>query len=258
MDDYAEKASLGQALGTWQVFIDRLKIGYRQLSPEKTAQQSLDDLCGKKHSSMATFAESFRLHAVKSGYSDVELIRRIDQQRNHEMRLIMTTVSQVSPTQVATTWEAYLEWALDIEMKMREQGKHMGSTSSGSRPTTKDPNAMDIDTVRKAEKLSKEQMEWQSKGLCFRCGKHKSLRKGERCRTPKYTGFYELPPRPSTSTSARVVEEETEDKDSAREDFIRAALKKYDQRKDEKGKEKEVTTAHIEEVDETDFLLSML
>lgn len=262
MDDYAEKAALGDTLGTWQNFIDRLKSGYRQLSPEKSAQQSLDELCSKQHSSMATFAEGFRLHAVKSGYSDVELIRRIDQQRSREMRMVMTTVAQVNPAQVATTWETYLEWALDIEMKMREQGKdkHIGGTSSGSRSTPKDPNSMDIDAVKKAEKLSREQMEWQSKGLCFRCGKHRSLRKGEKCRTPKYTGFYELPPRPSTSTQARVVEEESENKDTEREDFIRAALEKFDKHKEDKGKgkEKEITTAHIEEVNETDFLLSML
>lgn len=266
MDDYAERASIGQNLGTWEEFVKRLQTGYRQMSPEKSAQQSLDELCAKQHSSMASFAEGFRLHAVKSGYANVELIRRIDQQRSREMRMVMTTVAQIQP--VETTWEKYLAWALDIKMKMREDGKKYGASSNTTRTTQKDPNAMDTSTVdRKPEKMSKEQLEWQAKGLCFRCGKHPRLAKGQRCRTPKYTGYYEFPAKVS-STTARVVDEEAEEKKDTttmtRDDFIRAATQLFDQKSGKgKGKEtkevKEVAAARIVEVeDEADFLLSTL
>jgi len=259
MDDYAEKASAGLFLGSWQTFVDRLKSGYRQMSPEKSAQQSLDEICNKSHQSMAKFAEGFRLHATRSGYSDVELIRRIDQQRNHNIRTIMVTTAQIKPEVIPTTWELYLEWVLDIEMKLREEGdkKPSGTTSTPRQTSTqRDPNAMDIDTVRKAEKLSKEQEEWMSKGLCFRCGKHKALKKGERCRTPQYKGFYEFPTR---STQARVVDEKPKESDtpqeSDRDKFIRSCLERYDA----KGKGKAVEeTARIEEVEEMDFLREML
>ena len=75
MDDYAEKAAEGHHLGTWDVFVDRLRSGYRELAPEKSAQQSLEELCAKTHVSISSFAENFHRLAIKSGYSDIELIR---------------------------------------------------------------------------------------------------------------------------------------------------------------------------------------
>ena len=74
MDDYAQKAAEGVPLGTWNNFVNRLRSGYRELAPEKSAQQSLEEHCRKSHASLALFAENFRRFAIKSGYSDVELI----------------------------------------------------------------------------------------------------------------------------------------------------------------------------------------
>lgn len=221
MDDYVEKASAGLFLGSWQTFVDRLKSGYRQMSPKKSAQQSLQELCTKQHSSMAAFAKKFRLYASKSGYSDVELISRIADQRSKDVRLVMVTMEQQGGM-LPSDWEKYLDIALEIEMRMREDGKCTSTTASSSaqKLAQKNPEAMDIDTLRKPEKLSKEQEEWLSKGLCFRCGKHRSLRKGEKCRTPQYKGFYELPARPASQTT-RVVEEssvsESSDKGKGKE-----------------------------------------
>lgn len=259
MNDYSRRAAEGLPLGTWSDFVDRLKSGYRQVSPEKSAQKELDAWCNKRHGSVAKFAEEFRLHATKTGYSDVDLIKRIDDQRSLQVRNICITFEQITPQAIPKTWPTYLDWILDIEMKTREHGQQgSGNTSSGTRASSsKDPDAMDIDQIRKPEKLAKEQEEWLSKGLCFRCGKHKSLKKGEKCRTPKYKGFYELPARSSSTTQTRVVEEESSTEDK-REQFIRAALEKYDE-KQKKGKEKEEeSTARIEEIDELDFLHDVL
>ena len=74
MDDYAQKASDGNPLGTWTDFAARLHSGYRELAPETSAQQSLEKHCTKSHSSLTVFAENFCHFAIKSGYSNIELI----------------------------------------------------------------------------------------------------------------------------------------------------------------------------------------
>ena len=85
VSDYVDNASEGFALGSWSDFVDRLKASYRQLAPEKTAQASLEEWCAKIHPSVIQFAENFRRFASKSGYSNVELIRRIDHQISRDV-----------------------------------------------------------------------------------------------------------------------------------------------------------------------------
>ena len=179
----------------------------------------------------------------------------------------MVTYSSINPDSVPMTWEKYLEWVLDIEMKLREDRKPSTSSSqSNTAKATKDPNAMEIDIIKKVEKLSKEQEEWLAKGACFRCGKHK-VKRGERCRSPKYKGFYELPASSSSqntqkSTTVRTVEVSTEqDEKKDREQFIQMCLAQFDAKK---GKEKEpakaaeMVAARIEEIPEEDFLQRVL
>ena len=233
------------------------------MSPAKTAQKELELWCNKRHGTVAKFAEQFRLHASKTGYSDVDLIKRIDDQRTSQVRSICITYEEILPHAIPKDWQHYLNWILGLEMKTCEDGQQKaGDTSSGTRATTsRDPDAMDTSVIRKPEKMSKEQEEWLEKGLCFRCGKHKAPRKGEQCRSPKYRGFYEFPKRKTTTTETRIVEEKSEEQKW--EDFIRAALEKYDEKKKQtdNGPTKEVeSTARIEEVveDEMDFLRSVL
>ncbi|EJF56249.1 hypothetical protein DICSQDRAFT_30529, partial [Dichomitus squalens LYAD-421 SS1] len=116
VEDYVETASNGGALGTWADFINRLKAGYRQLAPEKTAQTSLEEWCSKTHSTVIQFAENFRRYASKSGYADVELIRRIDNQigKNSQILTVMTAMRQVNPMLIPTKWEHYLDWVLKL------------------------------------------------------------------------------------------------------------------------------------------------
>ena len=91
MDDYAQKASDGNPLGTWTDFAARLRSRYRELAPEKLAQQSLKEHCAKSHSSLTVFAENFHNFAIKSGYSDIKLIQRIEAQCQGNIRTTMIT-----------------------------------------------------------------------------------------------------------------------------------------------------------------------
>lgn len=206
MDDYSTKITQSLSLGTWAEFIDRLNKGYRQLAPEKDAQAKLDEWCKKNHKTIAKFAENFRLYAFKSGYSDVELIRRIDQQRTNRIKDIVVTIEQTQPTRIPKTWEAYLDYMLSLEMNLREDQQFTRPAA----PTSKDPTPMDVDALKKPEKMTKEQEDWLAAKKCFRCGKH-PYKKGDRCRSPKYKGFYELPdttPKTSVRALAETPEEE--------------------------------------------------
>ena len=139
-----------------------------------------------------------------------------------------------------------MDWALGIEMNYR------GVRQPTSSKPARDPNAMDIDTVRKPEKLSKEQEEWLAKKLCFRCGRH-PFKTGVKCRNPVYKGYYELPDTTKAKgTRVRAMGEDSQDQD--RMEFVINALKEFE--KKNKAPEQE-TTARIVEVDEQDFLQRM-
>ncbi|EJF59973.1 hypothetical protein DICSQDRAFT_171460 [Dichomitus squalens LYAD-421 SS1] len=163
IEDYIETAASGESLGTWTDFVNRLKAGYRQLAPEKTAQTSLKEWCSKTHTTVIQFAENFGRYASKSGYADVELIHRIDNQvgMNSQILTVMTAMQQVNLMLIPTKWEHYLDWVLKLEMETRgNQAKLSLQQHTTSRPL-QNPNAMDVDT----KKLSKEQLEWLDKKL---------------------------------------------------------------------------------------------
>ncbi|KZT02530.1 uncharacterized protein LAESUDRAFT_762664 [Laetiporus sulphureus 93-53] len=86
---------------------------------------------------MSKFAEKFKKWANKSNLSDVDLIEKI---RRITPDKILQVHARTDEAQWPTTWEAYLDWDLDIERRM----KHMFTTSS----SRKDPDAMQVDKVK--------------------------------------------------------------------------------------------------------------
>ncbi|EJF55502.1 hypothetical protein DICSQDRAFT_175825 [Dichomitus squalens LYAD-421 SS1] len=213
-------------------------------------------------STVIQFAKNFRRYASKSGNADVELIRRIDNQvrKNSQILTVMTAMRQVNPMLIPTKWEHYLDWVLKLEMETRgNQAKPSLQQHTASRPP-RDPNAMDVDAMRKPEKLSKEQLERLDKKLCFCCGRHK-FTTGQKCRNPQYTGYYELPDmkkQPAAPTKVRTMDTADEDK----WEYIRRALEEFETAKGKgKGKAPETeTAARIVEVKESeeDFLERVL
>jgi hypothetical protein len=191
MHNYADAVSRGLPVGTWQAFVQHLETAYRNLAPEKDAQNKLAALCATKQPSMATFAEKFRQYAPRSGYADVELIRRISDQRSSGLVQVMVATEISNPANVPTTWPAYLEYCLTVESRLRENKNATAHTHTPA----KDPDAMDLSAIpKKEEPMSPEQVKWLEKDMCFKCGKH-PYKKGEKCRNPIYKGFYKMPPR---------------------------------------------------------------
>ncbi|EJF59967.1 hypothetical protein DICSQDRAFT_171450 [Dichomitus squalens LYAD-421 SS1] len=255
VEDYVETASNGGTLGSWTDFVNRLKAGYRQLAPEKTAQTSLEEWCSKPRSTVIQFAENFRhcwqqwCDLVDNGELGADspdrtkphpglkhkpkrlvTIRTKEQVgKNSQILMVITAMRQVNPMLILTKWEHYLDWS-----------------------PPRDPNVMDVDAMRKPERLSKEQLEWLDKKLCFRCGKHK-FTTGQNCRNPQYTGYYELPDmkkQPAAPTKVRTLDTADEDK----WEYIRQALEEFETTKGKgKGKAPETeTAARIVEVKESE------
>ncbi|EJF57595.1 hypothetical protein DICSQDRAFT_173828 [Dichomitus squalens LYAD-421 SS1] len=162
-------------------------------------------------------------------------------------------MQQVNLMLIPTKWEHYLDWVPKLQIGTR------GQQHTTSRPP-RNPNAMDVDAMRKPEKLSEEQLEWLNKKLCFRCGKHK-FTTGQKCRNPQYTGYYELPDRkkqPAAPTKVCTMNTANEDK----WEYICRALKEFETARGKgRGKAPETeTTARIVEVKESeeDFLERVL
>jgi hypothetical protein len=120
MQEYSMAISKNLQLGTWAEFLSKLETGYKDLAPEKRAQQNLDKVDSKKYTDVRSFAEDFRIWAPKSGYSDVELIARIDRKRLERLVSVMTGAEMANPTLALLTWARYLDYVLQFETKLRK------------------------------------------------------------------------------------------------------------------------------------------
>lgn len=247
MNDYFEKVANRQPLGSFADFKDYLSKGYRQLAPEKSAQKDLEAWCSKKHSNIVTFGEKFRLYASRSGYSDKDLIARIEEKISHNVKMCIVQNKMSGNSTVPTNWVQFLDYVIEIDMWFR------GDKTSKSE--SKNSTAMDVDTMQPGKPLDKQQLEWFAKGSCLRCGKHK-YEKGKQCRAalPEYKGRFQLPDRAdkgkqkqTQSTSARIVDESsrpptpTVNADNA--ESVRRLLADHDQKKKQEKKEKTADTS---------------
>ncbi|KZT01564.1 uncharacterized protein LAESUDRAFT_763689 [Laetiporus sulphureus 93-53] len=236
MSEYATRAAARQALGTWEDFINILKVNYRTLDLDKDAQQHLKDICGKMHTA---------------------LIGYIAEHRSKDVHQAMVTRDSLGISD-PITWPEYLDLCLQLESKFRADKagqRGMVTTTSSSAPqASKDPNAM---VVNRVSTLTKEQEGWLEKKLCVRCGKHPFIFK-QRCPDPKYKGKFEMPKRgQATRAISSNTASDISDDSKARYEAVRAFIASYDV----KGKEKEaepepaVEAARITEVeDDKDFL----
>jgi hypothetical protein len=193
MQEYSMAISKNLQLGTWAEFLSKLETSYKDLAPEKRAQQNLDKVDSKKYTNVRSFAEDFCIWAPKSGYSDVELIARIDRKCSERLVNVMTGAEMANPALAPLTWARYLDYVLQFETKLRENRNANGMRGH------KDLDAMEVDAMRtftrprsKEKELNDKQKKWAKAGLCFKCGKHPCLR-GKPCRNPVYKGFFKVP-----------------------------------------------------------------
>jgi hypothetical protein len=193
MQEYSMAISKNLQLGTWAEFLSKLKTGYKDLALEKHAQQNLNKVDSKKYTNVCSFAEDFRIWTPKSGYSNVELIARIDCKRLERLVNVMTGAKMANPALAPLTWACYLDYVLQFETKLRKNRNANGMRSH------KDSDTMEVNAMRtftrprgKEKELNNKQKKWAKAGLCFKCSKHPCLR-GKPCRNLVYKGFFKVP-----------------------------------------------------------------
>jgi hypothetical protein len=96
-NQFMKLAAQGKPLGTWENFVTFLQVGYHNMAPAWHAQEQIEAHCAKCHNSMTKFAEDFWSLAQKSGYSDIELICCIDNQRSNQICDIMINAEMAMP-----------------------------------------------------------------------------------------------------------------------------------------------------------------
>jgi hypothetical protein len=141
MQEYSMAISKNLQLGTWAEFLLKLKTSYKDLALEKRAQQNLDKVDLKKYTNVRSFAEDFRIWAPKSGYSDVELIARINHKRSECLVNVMMGAEMANPALAPSTWARYLDYVLQFETKLCENRNANGMRSH------KDLDAMEVNAM---------------------------------------------------------------------------------------------------------------
>jgi hypothetical protein len=140
MEKYYNAAEKGLPLSTFEEFMTELERGYRNLAPEKEAQEALDKIDRKHYSSIVSFAADFRSAAIWSKYSDSELIHCIEKKFNKDLTLLITSARISQNSNVPTSWTLFLDYALNIEMLQRnEMGKSAPSTAASTVRDKTDP-----------------------------------------------------------------------------------------------------------------------
>jgi hypothetical protein len=106
---------------------------------------------------------------------DIELICCINNQHSNWICDIMISAKMLTPRQFPTNWQAYLDYVLGIEARVCNLSSTMHNWTQGSL-SSKPADAMDIDTVCKAEKKKKpmnaEQHKWFDNSMCIHCSLH--------------------------------------------------------------------------------------
>ncbi|KZT13233.1 uncharacterized protein LAESUDRAFT_754223 [Laetiporus sulphureus 93-53] len=247
MSEYTTKAVAQQSLGTWEDFVDILKVNYRTLNLDKDAQQHLKEICPKTYPTMTNLG-----HTALIGY--------IAEHRDKDVHQAMVTRDSLGITDL-TTWLEYLDLCLQLESKFRadKAGQHGTTTTSSSLQAPraqKDPNAMDVDHV---SQLTKEQEGWLEKKLCVHCEKHPFIFK-QHCPDPNYKGKFEMPKwGQATRAISTPVASSSFDDSKAREEAVCAFLTNYNTKDKEAELEPTVKTARITKMEsDEDFLQQVL
>ncbi|KZT01581.1 uncharacterized protein LAESUDRAFT_763588 [Laetiporus sulphureus 93-53] len=139
-----------KAPGTWAEFITELRTAYESLDK--------DD---KKRTELEAFATS-------TGFSDQDLIEKIKKHIPEKTWLLM--LADTTKDNWPKKWTEFLTFALQIFTSLQREGHH-------AKAETKDPNAMEVDAVRKKgkSKSGKARSVQDDKLICANCKKNKPM-----------------------------------------------------------------------------------
>ena len=194
---------LDKGINTAEQVSGFLESTYGDPNRKATAQNRLADLKQGKRSFLTHFAE-FRRLAVDANLNESAQVLQLKASLNPELRKSMIGAKMPdSITDYANMIAAYDADLRAINYSAPTHRQHR-------RPTTSDPDAMDIDTMAYAPLGSSERERRKRKGLCFKCGsdKHISLD----CKVPiprrspsprRSRNVYAIEPKNRSPTSGR-------------------------------------------------------
>lgn len=170
VNDIATATALGQPARTWADLMNRLTAAYQNTDRRSEAQAQIKAATNKNWKTIAEFIAAIQPYIADSGFTDVDLIYRTEQKTSTELKRIVAASSKEPPA----TWILYCPWIIAKENKwLRQTGKM--TTLHHKSKATKDPNAMEINTIKDKPtytKLAAEQLPWVREGKCLKCGKH--------------------------------------------------------------------------------------
>ncbi|KZT03636.1 uncharacterized protein LAESUDRAFT_618531, partial [Laetiporus sulphureus 93-53] len=111
MDNYYTLVQTNSLLGMWADFVNWLTTSYDTKDKPREARLEVEHLTKNPWTDMSKFAKNFKKWANKSNLSDVDLIEKI---RRITPDKILQVHAGTDEVQWPTTWEAYLDWDLDI------------------------------------------------------------------------------------------------------------------------------------------------
>ena len=178
MQEYFDKVADSKPLGTWTNFVNDLQKGFQQTDKKDRARAEFEQLVSKKGTNEKTFNEfaaRFRSLARQTGFSNEELLVKA---YAHTPRAAADVLAARGRAQWATTWDG---WLRDVQEILQDQRLLTGTVLSGQPHSSKDPDAMDVDALKKGSNQSKGKVskvqkvamsfeEAKKKGCCAQCG----------------------------------------------------------------------------------------
>lgn len=174
MEPWIKKLTTGQAIGTWDEFVDELKVQYGQKDEKEGAKKELTALFSNKdlaHKDFTRYAERFRTLGRLTGYDDELLIDKLLHVIEKDMRLVL--IGWKSNNKVPTDWKKFLDLLLNIYKEVHPE-KAEGRIFGKNNTSHDQGKPMDVDNINKKKdnkgKKGKEVNSSEKKGrFCHIC-----------------------------------------------------------------------------------------
>ena len=227
MQEYFDRVQDQKALGTWADFVEDLKKGFQQTDKRDRARAEFEQLVSKRGTNEKTFNEfaaRFRSLARQTGFSNEELLSKV---YAHTPRAAASVLAARGRENWSTTWDGFIK---DIQEILQDQRLLSGTILAGQPQDSKDPNAMDVDALKKSSgqnkgkesKVRKVAMSFEEakkKGLCATCGGKGHIAK--ECPTKKSSSSSSASSSKSTNAPVASSSKASSSKGKEKEKFSR-------------------------------------
>ncbi|EMD30800.1 hypothetical protein CERSUDRAFT_100976 [Gelatoporia subvermispora B] len=143
MQGYFDKVNDQESLGAYATFIEELKKGFQQTDKKNRAIAEFNQLVAKKGTNAQNFGEfsaRFRTLAKQTGFSNAELLSKL---YVHVPKPAADVLITRGREKWAKTWDEFINEVQEI----LQDSRLLNGTVLTSQ-IAKDPNAMDVDTVK--------------------------------------------------------------------------------------------------------------